>query len=507
MKIKSKITNNSSTNNKLLVKKDQEKLCKITLLDEVNIHISNLETIVLSKLHKNLSFFDPSAKYLPAYKMRRWDGKVSYFDLNGKSYYHLLPEIIKTLEEYEYKIVLCDKRNKVEFEFESIDQEYLKKQNIKWPKGHHLENQDIILRDYQVEIINNFLAKRHAVQEIATGAGKTIITAVLAKSVEKYGRTITIVPSKSLVKQTYDDFKNIGLDVGIFFGDSKQTKNQHIIATWQSLESMRKRSKKEENLKYFDELKKDVKAIIVDECHIAKAPSLKRVLGTMFSDIPIRWGLTATIPRENYLFYAVKSLIGPPVNFMTAAELQDRGVLSSCDVHIIEIQDEKEDFQTYHEEKKYLLTNERRLKIIAELANEVSQQGNTLILVDFVKTAKKLGTLTNNSYVVTGSDSLKKKQEKFELVKEEDNMILIATYGVAAVGINLPKLYNIILVEAGKSIIRVMQSIGRGLRKTAEKNHVVIYDICGSTKRSKKHMIKRKRIYKQAKYPFTHSKI
>lgn len=500
--------NNIKQKKSTIVPKDNSKetrLCKITILDEVNIKVDDIDTFTLSHLHKKLSFFDPTAKYLPSFKMRRWDGKISYFSLNGKSYYHILQEIISILDEFNYKISLKDERIKRNFIFDEIDENFFKNQKIKWPKNHPMAGQDIILRDYQVEVINNFLSNKQAVQEVATGAGKTIITAALSKIVEKYGRTLVIVPSKSLVNQTYEDYTNVGLDVGVFFGERKDTENKHIIATWQSLESLRK--KVNENKEYIENLTKNIVAIIVDECHVAKAPSLKKILGTMYSNIPIRWGLTATIPRQNHLFYAVKCLIGPVINHMSAHDLQNKGVLSSCDIHIIEIDDGNVKFDTYQEEKKYLLTNERRLKIIAELANEVSESGNTLVLVDFVKTAKKLGELTNNSHVVTGSDKLKEKQDKFNLIKEEDNIILIATYGVAAVGINLPKIHNIILVEAGKSIIRVIQSIGRGLRKTKEKNHVVIYDVCGSTERSKRHLSSRKRIYKDANYPFTHNKI
>jgi superfamily II DNA or RNA helicase len=251
-----------------------------------------------------MSFYDPSAKYLPSYKIGRWNGKISYFDLNGKSYFHLLKEILEVLDEFKYKIQKEDRRqNKQIYTFDAIDENYLKNQNIKWPETHHLAGKDIILRDYQVEVVNYFLQRRHAVQEVATGAGKTIITAVLAKIVEKEGRTITIVPSKTLVKQTYEDYKNIGLDVGVFFGDQKDTENKHIIATWQSLEKIRK-SKKEENI--YEKITKNMVAVIVDECHIAKAPSLKKILGNMYKNVPIRWGLTATLPEENYLFYAIK---------------------------------------------------------------------------------------------------------------------------------------------------------------------------------------------------------
>ena len=88
-----------------------------------------------------------------------------------------------------------------------------------------------------------------------------------------------------------------------------------------------------------------------------------------------------------------------------------------------------------------------------------------------------------------------------------DDKILVATYGVAAVGINVPRLFNVVLIEPGKSFVRVIQSIGRGLRKAEDKDYVQIWDVTSTCKFAKRHLTKRKQFYKEAQYPFQIEKI
>jgi superfamily II DNA or RNA helicase len=83
----------------------------------------------------------------------------------------------------------------------------------------------------------------------------------------------------------------------------------------------------------------------------------------------------------------------------------------------------------------------------------------------------------------------------------------VATYGVAAVGINIPRIFNLVLVEPGKSFVRVIQSIGRGIRKAEDKDFVQIWDLTSSCKFAKRHLTKRKEFYKDAEYPFSVEKL
>jgi len=239
--------------------------CVIQILDEVNIKILNLELDVKRALVNKFKYEDPTARYRPAYKLGRWDGKVQYFQLGGSSYVNLLPEIIPILDEYGYDIELDDRREYLtNFNFTSVNENTYSSKT--WPVGHPQEGSPITLRDYQVEIVNNFLSNPQCLQEVATGAGKTIMTAALSSSVEPYGRSIVIVPNKSLVTQTEKDYINMGLDVGVFFGDRKEYNRTHTICTWQSLNVLLKNTRADTVDITITDFLEGVVCVIVDEC-------------------------------------------------------------------------------------------------------------------------------------------------------------------------------------------------------------------------------------------------
>ena len=180
------------------------KLAKLIIKDEVNVKIEGLDLDVRRVLTNKFKYEVPYARYLPAVKLGRWDGKIAYFQLGGSTFVNLLPDIIPVLDQYNYDIELDDRREyTTTFDFDRVTEDTFA--HINWPKGHPAEGEPIKLRDYQVEIVNRFLENPQSLQEIATGAGKTIMTAALSSSVEKYGRSIVIVPNKSLVTQTEKD--------------------------------------------------------------------------------------------------------------------------------------------------------------------------------------------------------------------------------------------------------------------------------------------------------------
>ena len=337
----------------------------IIIRDEVNIKIEGLELDARRALVNAFKYDVPGARYLPAVRLGRWDGKISYFQLGGSTFVNLLPEIIPILEKFNYDIELDDQRNySTSFDFERVAEDTFK--HIMWPKTHPMEGQPILMRDYQVEIINNFLENPQCIQEIATGAGKTIITAALSNAVAPYGRTIIIVPNKSLVTQTEKDYINMEQDVGVFFGDRKEFGRQHTICTWQSLNVLLKNTKNSVGDVTINEFLEDVVCVIVDEVHMAKADALKTLLTGVMSRIPIRWGLTGTIPKEPFEFQALKCSLGPVINHLSASELQDRGVLAQCHVNIVQLVDHAE-FTNYQSELKFLLEEPDRLDTIANL--------------------------------------------------------------------------------------------------------------------------------------------
>jgi len=443
----------------------------------------------------------PYARYLPAVRLGRWDGKKAFFQLGGSTYINLLPDILPVLESQGYDVTLNDIREyDTEFKLDPVDENSFS--DILWPEGHPVAGQPIVLRDYQVETINSFLNNTQSLQEIATGAGKTLMTAALSKSVEQYGRSIVIVPNKSLVTQTEEDYINMGLDVGVFFGDRKEFGKTHTICTWQSLNILLKNTKNSVAPITIGEFIEDVVCIMVDEVHMAKADALTNLLTGVMSHIPIRWGLTGTVPKEKFESVGIVCSIGPVINKISAKELQDKDVLAQCHVNIVQMIDTAV-HTNYQSELKYLLEDKGRLDYISNLCNSIKDTGNTLILVDRISAGKELENRIPDSVFVSGSTKSADRKTEYDEVSTASSKVIIATYGVAAVGINIPRIFHLVLLEPGKSFVRVIQSIGRGIRKAEDKDFVQIWDITSTCKFAKRHLTKRKAFYKEANYPFT----
>ena len=483
------------------------KTCKLIIEDEVNIKLEGLEVDVRRKLANALKFEVPYARYMPQYKLGRWDGKVAFFGIGGTGYVNHLDVIVDTLQKNNVQIVdIEDNRHPVQLDFQPIDERYWADQGVCWPKGHPAEGEEIILRDYQVTAINNFLQNPQSLQEIATGAGKTITTATLSHISEPYGRSLVIVPNKSLVTQTEEDYINCGLDVGVYFGDRKELGKTHTICTWQSLNILDKKFKDGSAVLSLAEFLDGVSTIIVDEVHQAKAEVLKTLLTRNLRNAPIRWGLTGTIPKEKFEFEAIHASLGPVIGSISAKELQDKGVLSQCHVNVVQLIDTQV-HNDYQSELKYLVTNKERVEYLGKLLNNIKQSGNTLILVDRISAGEMLQELIPGSVFVKGDVKLKDRKEAYDEINEGTNHVVIATYGVAAVGINIPRIFNLVLIEPGKSFVRVIQSIGRGVRKAKDKDFVQIWDLTSTCKFAKRHLTQRKKFYKDAQYPFTLEKV
>jgi superfamily II DNA or RNA helicase len=196
------------------------------------------------------------------------------------------------------------------------------------------------------------------------------------------------------------------------------------------------------------------------------------------------------------------------VNKIAASDLQELGVLADCHVNILQLQDTVE-YGSYQEELTYLTTNVKRIDFISDFVKRLSDSGNTLVLVDRVKCGEmiceRLGE--DNSVFVSGAMKSADRKDHYDEISVADKKIIVATYGVAAVGINIPRIFNLVLLEPGKSFTRVIQSIGRGIRRAQDKDHVAIWDLTSSAKFSKKHLTVRKKYYTDAKYPYSIEKV
>ena len=413
--------------------------CKLIIKDEVNIKLEGLAVETRRKIANKLKYELPYARHMPAVKLGRWDGTKTFFGIGGNGYLAHLDIILPIIESDGYDIDIEDCREFHEFKFAPVNENYWADQGKTWPKGHPQAGTPIVLRDYQYDVVNKFLENPQSLQEVATGAGKTITTATLSHLCEPYGRTMVIVPNKSLVVQTEEDYKNLGLDVGVYFGDRKELNKTHTICTWQSLNVLDKKS----------------------------------------HDV---------------------------INQVSAHDLQEKGVLANLQINVLQTNDIQV-FRSFQEEYTFLVTDPTRLNWIADKIKDLSLSGNTLVLINRIDTGNKLIELIPDAVFVSGGMKLDARKEEYDEIKTSDEKISVATYGVAAVGINIPRIFNLVLLEPGKSFVRVIQSIGRGIRKAEDKDFVQIWDITSACKYSKRHLTERKKYYKDAKYPFTITKV
>lgn len=464
----------------------------LIVFDQCNVKFKGLDSDVRHQLSESLKFIVPNARHMPAYKLGRWDGTVSFCTAGGSTFLNLLDRVLPIITSAGYNITIEDHRPVHHFAFPEVTENLFADRC--WPVGHTMAGEPILLRDYQVEAIRGFIDNPQGLQQLPTGSGKTILIAALSALVEPFGRSVVIVPSKNLVTQTEEDYRNLALDVGVFFGDRKEWGHQHTICTWQSLSNLAKQPA-------INSFIKDIICVIIDESHAVRGKILKDLLTGPLSDAPIRWGLTGTIPKEEHEAMCLLAAIGPTVGHLRAAELQEKGVLARCQVEVVQFQDDHVGFVDYDSEHDYLVTDQTRLRRIAGLVEQWTDSGNTLVLVDRIEAGETLHKLLPGSAFICGSTKIAKRQEEYKSIQTAEQKIIIATYGVAAVGINIPRIFNLVLLEPGKSFIRVIQSIGRGLRRAKDKDYIRIIDLCSSLKFSKRHLTKRKSFYVEQDYP------
>jgi len=479
--------------------------CVLEIRDEVNVRFTGLDVKTRRKISDAVKYFLPYAYHMPSYKLGRWDGCVRFCDIGGRTYFNLLDKLVPIVTADGYEIEIKDARYNWDFAFTHVDKNSYS--HVVWPKGHTVEGQPIELRDYQVDVVNRFLDNPQCLQEIATGAGKTLVTAILSHKCQSYGRTIVIVPNKDLVVQTEKDYINLGLDVGVLYGDRKEYDKTHTICTWQSLSVLEKKSKNYEADFPIDEFLNNVVCVMVDEVHKAKADVLKNLLSGPFRNVPIRWGLTGTIPKDEHEAIGCVCSLGPVIGQLSSKELQDLGVLADLDINVLQLQDGMLGFSSYAQELKWLVTDPKRIDHISQIINGFAENGNTLVLIDRIKTGEMLAERNPDWAFVRGSMKTQDRQDNYAEISEMDNKVIVATYGVAAVGINIPRIFNLIMIEPGKSFVRVIQSIGRGIRKAQDKDYVNVVDITSNLKYSKRHLTKRKTFYREQNFRHTVTKV
>jgi len=465
------------------------------------------EKHVLYEIWEYFTIDVPGAKFMPAYK-KGWDGKLRLFNLRSRRLYiGLLYDLIELLKQYNYEF-LIDKSLKVGEGLSDTElDEYIESLNLPYE-----------IRDYQREALKIGLNNYRAVLLSPTGSGKSLVIYSLIRYFKDH-KILLIVPTLSLTTQMYTDFQDYAKRVKwdpskyvhvITGGVEKQSQQSIYISTWQSLYSLDK--------EYFEQF--DV--VIVDETHLAQANSIKKILESS-TNAQVKIGLTGTLQETKTHLLTIKGLLGPIHKVSQTHELQKQNVLANMQVKMVVLEySESERKQVkslnYQDEVDFLLEHENRNKFIDQLT--LKQKGNTLLLASYVDKQGKLiyDRLRQKSpwrpiFFVSGEMPKDEREKIRQYTEEHDDVIIVATYGVFSTGINIRKLHNIIFALAGKSRIRNLQSIGRGLRVHDSKEQLTLYDIgddlrMGSQHNySLSHFEKRYKQYIQENFKVSFSKV
>jgi len=496
------------------------KSVKIRILNEVHIMIIGLHGDHLEHFYNEFAVLTDNYFFNPKFQLGQWDGKIRYFGKDGKTYLYLLDKIIPQLKRFGYTIELDDVRETEAFQPDYITETLFEHIN-------HLDTgEPIILRDYQVEGVNALIETGYGLCVAGTGSGKTYCCVALITAYDKLGaKSITIVPNQSLIRQTKRDYINCGLDTGEYSGTEKTLNHKHIVSTWQALKNNPK------IMNTFD-------MVIVDECHRLKGNVLQKIICEHAAKMPYRFGFTGTLPKDPSSAMMVHIAVGPKRYEIPAYELIERGVLSTIKIDILQLEEnltkeyekwceefseeirigriptykEFKDgyFPDYSAEKSYIHRKESRIEWIANLIQiKLDTSGNVLCLVDNISFGRRIALLIPGAIFVNGRDVKKesKRQEIYDLFKTRDDLIVIATVNIAGEGLSIDRIFNLITIDVGKSFIRVIQAIGRGLRKAGDKCHVSYTDICCDLKYGKKHLTERIKYYKEARYPHKKFKV
>lgn len=324
----------------------------------------------------------------------------------------------------------------------------------------------------------------------------TILTAGIIKCANDLDmRSLTIVPSTSLLIQTKDTIDSMGLPVGEFSGKRKELDQPNIVATWQSLQNNPK-------------LMRDFQCVIWDECHNAKSYVALKLMNEAV-DTDLRIGLTGTVPKDRLDYMNLKGSFGEVLYEVKAKDLQERKILSSIQIYVLKLMYPKEyvnSFIDWNDEIKFLQSNEYFINVLFDLVKDL--EGNTLILLKNVDPCDMIAKEFGIDFI-SSKFKPEKRKEYFAKFKAGGKYIAIGTYSLLSTGVDIVHINNLILGPSpGKSFTKVIQSIGRGLRrKDGEKEHVDVYDFTSNLKFDKNHIRKRTKYYLEAGYPYEEIKV
>jgi superfamily II DNA or RNA helicase len=490
-------------------------ILKVRKKNHAFLHI-DCEPSVANELSDFFTFFVPGYKFMPAYKNKIWDGKIRLFDTRTR-------ELYAGLFKYVQEFTNAEGRDyRIELEYDNyyglpgidheVDMSFIKDFTLT-AAGKPIEH-----RDYQLQAIEHGLRNKSSLLVSPTASGKSLIIYSLLRYVLQHTekKVLIIVPTTSLVEQMYNDFADYsqfddGFDVNtchrIYSGRPKTTDNERvIISTWQSIYKLQGG--------FFEQFS----AVFGDEAHNFKAKSLTSILSKC-RDAEYRFGTTGTLDGTQTHKLVLEGLFGPAHYVTTTKKLMDEGSLSDLDISVLLLKysDEvrhKWGKKTYQQEIDYIVANQRRNQLITNLA--LDQDGNTLVLFQYVdKHGKPLYDMIKDKahsrrkiFYVSGETGVDTREEVRRITETQKNAIIVASLGTFSTGVNIRNLHNIIFASPSKSQIKILQSIGRGLRKSDDGKATKLYDIADDLHwKSRKnytlnHAAERIKIYTKEKFKY-----
>jgi superfamily II DNA or RNA helicase len=475
---------------------------KITKKNETYLTVE-CEPHIKKELSEYFTFEVPNFKFMPQYKSRMWDGKIRLFSpAEGELYCGLFDYLVQWLDEAGYTHETLDNKF-YGFPNESNHDitpngvvDFVKSLNIPFK-----------VRDYQYKAIYEALRKNRKLLISPTASGKSLMIYSLVRYyTAKNLKTLIVVPTTSLVEQMVGDFSKYGWDVEsnchkIYSGQEKNTNKDVVVTTWQSIYQMPK--------KWFEQYG----AVIGDEAHLFKAKSLTGIMNKMHN-CKYRVGFTGTLDGSQTNKLVLEGLFGPVKQVTETKKLIDKGYLSNLEIKILLLKHNSTIFESYHEEIDYICRSDKRNKFIRNLVNDL--EGNTLVLFAMVeKHGEVLYDIINNYvskdrkvfFVYGGTDTVQRENIR-AITEEEDNAIIVASYGTFSTGINIRNLHNVVFASPSKSRVRNLQSIGRVLRKGEKKTKAKLYDISDDfSKNGRKnytlnHLVERIKTYSQENFDY-----
>ena len=453
------------------------------------------------ELRDHFTFQVESAKFMPQYRNRNWNGEIHLFDLRSKRIYvGLLDRIVAFCKKHDYSYKF------VENEYYGVPYEENAGISYEGVKDYVTSISKYKPRDYQIDGIYDALKHNRKLLIAPTASGKSLmIYGIVRYYVEKKQNTLIVVPTTSLVEQMYKDFADYGWDVGsychkIYAGKERETESQVIITTWQSIYKLPR--------KYFERFS----VVIGDEAHQFKSKSLISIM-TKLGNAKYRYGFTGTLDGTQTHKWVLEGLFGPSYKIIRTDELMEKGYLANLDIKIVLLKHPPRRFENFEEETQYIIKHQQRNNFIKNLTLDL--KGNTLVLFNRVEDhGMPLYELINSStrnkkvFFIYGGVNVEDREEVRAIAEKENNAIIVASYGTFSTGINIKNLHNIVFASPSKSRIRNLQSIGRVLRKGDNKTKATLYDLADDISyKSRKnytlnHMIERVKIYSEENFNY-----